>query len=301
MDVALPSLPAGNYFNKAHKFLYEKKGEINRYTHVAAATVNALTFLNGNFNFINIGEELQETISNFFSRCGTAVRGITGAVDCISKNNLIPLLGSVLEVPVAIFAKGDDLWLMRGIAQSIRQFQGVIKRSGMEVTLPNGNKKALNEEDGDNFSGYGINMFNGFTASLKEAGNIACEFFTSPFKKEKLFSRSVLFCSLFQGGGPIMHLLGFEKLGPFFRDLAGALIDVAYITDKKKPGQRSYVPAGTLWIGSAICDYLKRFEGITGSIKNMTQLSLFFDMLAAIFESDANFDKKRLAEQAKSE
>ncbi len=279
--------PEKKFFNDTHKYLYEKKESINKYVHMASATVNALTFLNGNFNFFDLGDELQEGISNVVSRCATGTRGLTGILDCHMKQNLIPLLGSAMEVPVAVFAKGDDLWLMRGIAQSIRQFQGVIKRSGMKH--PNSGE-ILSTKDGDDFPKYGITMFKGFTASLKEAGKIAGEFFTSPFKEEKRFSRSVLFCSLFQGGGPIMHLFGFEKLGPFFRDFAGALIDVAYITDKKEPGKHSYVPAGTLWIGSAICDYAKRFEGVTDSVKNMTQLSLFFDMLAATFESRANFD-----------
>ena len=304
MDAALPLPLIGTvlnsptvrdeekYFNKTHKYLYENKEKINSYVHIAAATANALTFLNGNFNFVDIGEELQETISNFFSRFGTATRGITGAVDCLMKKNLIPLIGSILEVPIAFFAKGDDLWLMRGIAQSIRQVQGVIKRRGMGVTLSNGNKITLSTEDGDNFSKYGISTMEGLTSSLKEYGKIIGEYFTCPLKKEKIFSRANSFCSFFQGGGPILYMLGFEKFGPFFRDLAGALIDGAYIMDERKANEPSYVPAGTLWIGSAICDYLKRFEGISSSVKNLTQLSLLFDMVAAIFESRANFGNK---------
>ncbi len=277
------------YFNNTHKYLYEKRGNINTYVHGASAVANAFVFLNGNFNFLNIGDELQEGVSNFVSRCATATRGLTGVLDCQMKNNLIPMLGAAMEVPVAILAKGDDLWLMRGIAQSIRQFQGVIKRSGMKH--PDKEGVVLSTEDGDDFTENEISMFKGFTASIKEAGKIIGGMFTSPFKEERRFSRSVLFCSMFQGGGPILHMLGFEKLGPFFRDLAGALIDVAYITDKKKADEPSYVPAGSLWIGSAICDYAKRFEGVSDSVKNMTQLSLFFDMLAAIYESNANFGK----------
>lgn len=290
---SLPTRSEENHFNRVHKFLYEKKEEINKYAHMTAAAANAFVFLNGNFNFIDLGEELQETISGFFSRVGTATRGITGAIDCISKQNVIPLIGSILEVPIAVFAKGDDLWLMRGIAQSIRQVQGVIKRCGMEHPSKKG--EILNIDDGDDFSKYGISMIEGFTGSLKALGTILGEFFTSPLKEERRFSRSVLFCSIFQGGGPILHLLGFEKLGPLFRDLAGVLIDVAYITDKKKANEPSYVPAGILWIGSAICDYAKRFETISDSVKNLTQLSLLFDMLAAIRESKANFGPKKIS------
>ncbi len=270
-------------FHKAHDYLKENKKKINNWTHISSAAVNIFTFLNGNFRFLNIEDEIQERIGNFFARCTTAVRGLTGAIDCLGKNNLIPFIGNVLEIPTAVFASGYNLWLARGIPQSIRQVQGVIKRSGMKIKDINGKEVPLSEEDGDHFKKYGIGMKDGFLYSVKELGKILKDTFTDPFKKEQFFSRSVLLCSLFQLGGAVTAFSGLKKIGAFFRDLGGALIDGAYMQDP------AYRTGGALWIGSAICDYGKLFSFFSDKINNITQLSLAFDALAAIFESKANF------------
>lgn len=278
-----------NYFAQAHTFLQENKNAINTGANLTAALANLFVFLNGNFKFLDIDDEFQEKLGNFFAKIGTATRGITGAVDCYAKKNLIPLIGSVLEVPTAMFTNGYNLWLARGIAQGTRQFQAIIKRRGMEVSDSDGKKFKLSQEDGDNFAKYGLGFWNGFTNSAKEIGKMFVEVVKNPFDQEQKFSRSILFCSMFQIIGPVVAFLGLDKLGAFLRDTGGAAVDVGYMLDKREPGKPSYFPAGLLWIGSAVCDFAKRFEGIEGSINNLTQLSLFFDPAAAIYESRANF------------
>lgn len=290
-------------FHVAHDHLKKYKSEINKWAHISSAAVNTFTFLNGNFNFLNIENETQEKIGNFFARCTTAVRGLTGAVDCLGKNNLIPFIGNVLEIPTAVFASGYNLWLARGIPQSIRQVQGIIKRSKMKIKDANGKETPLSEEDGDHFKKYGISMKDGFLYSAKELRKILKDLFTNPFKKEQFFSRSVLFCSLFQLAGPVVAFLGLKKTGAFSRDLGGALIDGAYMQDP------AYRTGGVLWIGSAICDYGKLFSFFSDKLNNITQLSLAFDALAAIFESKANFgesertpiDKVTLSKESKTD
>lgn len=280
-----------NYFQIIHKKINNNKDTINTSFNFTSAVVNFLGFLNGNFNFINIDEEKTESICNFFAKLGTASRGVTGAADCWAKNNLIPLIGSVLEVPIAAFTGGYDLWLGRGLAQSIRQVQATIKRRGMKISKPGEAEITLSTKDGDDFKKYGIGMWEGFVYSLKEYGKIFKEIFTDPFAKDgQLFGRAVTICSVLQGGGPIVALLGLDKIGAFTRDLAGALIDVAYMMDKREPGRRSYFPAGLLWLGSAAVDFEKRVDLISGSWNNRTQLSLALDPLAAIYESRANYD-----------
>ena len=280
-----------NCFQKLHTKINDNKDTINTSFNLASAAANFLGFLNGNFNFVSLDEETVEKACNFFAKLGTASRGITGAADCWAKNNLIPLVGSTLEVPIALFTGGYDLWLARGLAQSIRQEQATIKRRGMKITKPDGKEITLSTKDGDDFTKYGIGMWDGFIYSIKELGKVFKEIFTTPFAKDgQRFGRAVTFCSVFQGGGPIIALLGLDKLGAFIRDLAGGLIDIAYMMDEKKPGRRSYFPAGLLWLGTAAIDFEKRVSLFSGNWNSLTQLSLALDPLAAIYESRANYD-----------
>ena len=52
----------------------------------------------------------------------------------------------------------------------------------------------------------------------------------------------------------------------------------------------SYFAAGACWIVSAASDYGKLWDPINDTIKNLTQLSNTGDPVAAVFESNANFE-----------
>ena len=150
------------YFQEFHKTINDNKDGINTSFNLTSGIVNFLGFLNGNFNFVSMDEETVEKTCNFFAKLGTASRGITGAADCWAKNNLIPLVGSILEVPIALFTNGYDLWLGRGLAQSVRQVQATIKRRGMKITTSDKKEITLSTKDGDDFAKYGIGMWDGF-------------------------------------------------------------------------------------------------------------------------------------------
>lgn len=277
-----------NHLKRAHQFLTKNKREINTYANLIGAATNLLTFIEGNFSFLNIDMEKMETVSNLFAKVATSVRGFIGAIDSFNKTNLFPLLGFAGEVPAAIFSSGYNLWLTRGVPQGISQFLGMIKRRGakfktnkQEITLP--------RKDGDNFKKYGIGFIDGFLLTLKESGKIIKELFTSPMKGDQKMPHSVFVCSIMQIVGPLIYLTGFKKLGAAIRDFFGMAVDVGYIIDKKQDDEPSYVPAGTAWVGSGIVDLLKRFDTFENTVKNSTQLSLFFDGIAGVFYGSANF------------
>ena len=296
--IRYPREPTGagkfaHYFQVTQQFINNHKNPINIIANIVGAIVNLFTFLNGNFKFTNISQNRLEGVSSFFAKIGVVARGVTGSVDCYNKNNLLPLLGFLGEIVTPFLLRGSNsLWLARGVSQGIHQSQGVIKRRGI-TTERDGTEITLDKNDGDDFAKYGIKTGEGFWLVLKDFGKIIKELFTSPFKGEHKFSHSVFVCSLGQIVGPLISLFGLNKIGAGIRDLCGGLVDVGYIMDKKEKGQPSYLPCGSVWICSAIVDFFKRFNFISTLIKNLTQLSLFFDGIAAAYYGWANFGKAK--------
>ena len=83
----------------------------------------------------------------------------------------------------------------------------------------------------------------------------------------------------------MVSFLGLKKIGAGIRDFGGATVDIAFMTDKSKGGEKKAThlyTAGCKWIGAAIVDLLKRFESYSSFIANPTLLSLFFDRWAAV-------------------
>lgn len=274
----------------AHGFLMENKTEINTCANVFGAVTNLFAFFEGNFRLFNFDIEKLETISNFAAKCATSIRGFVGGLDCLNKNNLLPMLGFFGELPVAFFASGFNLWLIRGIPQGINQFQGIIKRRGITTEI-NGKKVTLSQKDGDDFKKYGIGPFEGLKISFIEFGKIIKELFKTPLKGDQRMPHAVFICSMFQILGPILYLSGLKTFGAWMRDTFGAAVDLGYILDKKKSDEPSYMPAGSAWVGSAVVDFLKRLDYFSSRVNNSTQLSLFFDGIAGAFYGPANFGK----------
>lgn len=296
-DAAESTLPPspGNKYTKAGilKLVDQNKDEINKYFNITSAIANFAIFAGANLNLFEASEEgLLVKTGNFLARIATAARGVTGAVDCYIKNNLIPLIGSVLEPVVSLFVKsGYYLWLARGFPQSIRQVQAYTKRLGSEFKTSDGKTIKLSSKDGDNFANYGISTIDGFTNTLREMGKSVKELARTPFKKEGFFSRAMIACASFQFLGPVVALLGLHKLGALFRDTGGVLVDAIYMTDKDKDTP-SYVIPGSCWMGAAIADYAKLWQPIDDTVKNLTQFSNGLDQIAGILESRANFGNK---------
>ncbi len=292
-----------NILKKTHSLLMENKGAINIASNALGLSTNLLAFVEGNLGLFGFDVERFEKVSTFFAKFATAAQGVLGTADTWSKKNLIPLLGFALEVPIAIFSEGHNLWLGRGLSQGIGQFQGVFDRI---LVKDENNKPIVKNEFGDYKTLSDQFIEKGFmdsiTTGLKEAGNLFKNLITKP--KECIdFAHMTFLCTFMQVGGALLAFAGMDKLGAGIRDFGGGAVDVAFMLDKKdkyrdqtiaaknpiKPKDVSYVPAGSVWIGSAIVDFLKRFEFFDSRFKNLTQLSFFFDRAAAIFYSMANF------------
>lgn len=254
-------------------FIEAHKRKINLAANGGAALFNGFTFTEGNWGLTGINVELMERVSGIFSKIATGIQGVLGAVDNSTKENIIPLIGNALEVPIAILASGYNLWLARGLSQGWVQFQGIFKHRLLETK--DGTKKLI----GDDFSKRG-SWATGFKTNIAELPKIVKEIFTNPFAREQGFSRGVFTCSFVQIVGALTSFTGFEKLGAGLRDFGGSIVDFAFMLDK------NYVPAGIVWVGAAIVDFVKRF---TDKIPNLTELSLFFDRAASVFFMFANF------------
>lgn len=281
------------------KSLLTQKQEniINYLTNGGAALFNLFTFVEGNWGLFGFNNDWMEKISVWFSKMATGTQGVIGAFDTYKKQNLIPYIGFLLEVPVAIFASGYNLWLARGLTQGWTQLHGTFKRR--ELTTKDGKEKYIGD-DCTRFGGW----IEGVKINLRELPKIVKEIFTKPFEKKQSFPRAVFTCSFFQIIGALTAFCGLEKIGAGIRDFWGALVDFAFMLDpgphktknssgdneiknNQKKGGASYVPAGMVWVGAAVVDFVKRF---TDRIANLTQLSLFFDRLASVFYVLANLD-----------
>ena len=282
-------------FNNTLNYVKKHKFKITLFTNIVSAVVNFLGFLTGN-DFIgdvfNLDDEGRGKVCSFFAKVATASGGITGAIDCYYKKNFVPLLGFTGELPTAMFASGFNLWLARGAPQGTNQFQGLLKRRGIKFER-DGVEYTLPKDDGDDFAKYGISWIEGIKLSFKDFGKLISELFTKPFNKDDMFTHSLFTCSVFQITGPAIALAGAIESGAFVRDLFGGLVDVAYILDKKEKDEPTYVPAGVVWILTAIVDMAKRFDFINDKLKNLTQLSLTFDPIARIFYTITNLNTKK--------
>lgn len=285
------------FLKKSADFIYDPENPLittNNIGNFLGAIPNLFGALNSITGLFNISEEASEKWFGNFSKLSTVTRGITGTIDCFNKRNLIPLVGSLIELPVAFLSSGYNLWLARGIPQSIRQIQAVIKRRQMTVELADGKKVTLGKKDGDDFKKYGLGFVDGLKASVKELGSIFKEIGSNPFDfditSDKFFSKAMLGCSTLQFIGPVVSLLS-EKIGVSIRDAGGMLVDFAYMTDKDDP-EKKYFKGGVAWIGSAICDYAKRFVEVDSFKGFFNHMSMFLDPIAAIFESQGHMGKK---------
>lgn len=276
---------------------------VNRIGNLTGAIPNIFGAINSLVPMIDLDQETSEKVFGWFSKVSTMTRGSTGVIDCFNKKNLLPLIGSALEIPTALTTSGFNLWMKRGWCQSIRQMQSLTKRLGM-VIEKDGKQIKLDSEDGDNFNKYGLGFLDGFKCSLNGIKQVYSEIFTNPLKTDpdksqkensnSLFTRAMLGCSTIQFLGPCVALLS-ENVGAVIRDIGGALVDVAYMLDKK-----DYRVAGALWSGSAVADISKRYASSDGSRGFLHHLSLFTDPIAAIFESKGNFGIQEVKNERKS-
>lgn len=221
---------------KQKSFLERNNTIINYVFNGGAAILNLITFFNGNFHFSDRLQNFLEKFAEYYTKCATGIQGILGAETCIRFRNVIPLIGNALEVPIAYFSSGFNLFLMRGISQSLNQTLRIIDQR--ELVNKDGKPK-LDRYNvpyviGGNFSkgGNGLGLIKGLTTMLKEFGKMVVELFKKPSSNIKNLSHALFFVSIFQFAGGIIGLLGLKKIGAFIRSVAGAGVDFSLMRDK---------------------------------------------------------------------
>lgn len=224
-----------NETEKNKNFLEKHNKKINYLFNGGASLLNFITFVNGNFHFLDGIQNFLEKFSEYYTKCATGIQGILGAEVCIRFKNVIPLIGNALEVPIAYFSSGFNLFLTRGISQSLNQTLRIIDQR--EVVNKDGEPKLDRYKVpyiiGGNFSkdGNGFGWIKGLTTMLKEFGKMVIELFKKPSNIKKL-SHALFFVSIFQFAGGIIGLLGLKKIGAFIRSVAGAGVDFSLMRDK---------------------------------------------------------------------
>ena len=265
----------------------ENKGEndffflkFSEYANKGAACINLATAIAGQLNLFDSYQELVDKITTVFTKGGTVLQGLIKAKQAFERKNLAATVGSALELPVALLSDGYNLWLARGISQGASQYDAMMTR--VKKVDQNGNVviKDGKEQLYTDFKEEGF--IEGSKITLRE--NIKCikECFTNPLEKTGITSRLISLFSTFQIGGALLAFAGLQKFGAGIRDLGGAAVDIAFMTDKGEgENNKALYKAGVKWVFSAIVDFLKRFESFS-LISMPTQLSLFFDRWAAV-------------------
>lgn len=274
------------------------KTRINYGFNGTAAAINLLTTINGNFPLIETLQEKMEWLSAIVSKSATVAQGLVNATIAIEKKNAIALIGGLLELPIAFFISGFNLFLARGVSAGLNHFDSIITRTIKRDKDGNIIKIIGKEQHYDDFKQEG--WAEGFKIICKNIPSLIKELYPKPFKSSELFPRSFLLCSLFMILGPIISLAGnfipgLYKLGATIRHIFGGLAGAALATDmktntnikqenespdNKAKGLSFYAMSGIIWVLAAIPDVLKHFEFFSSRVNNGTDLALMLDRLA---------------------
>lgn len=304
------AVPYGGQNPASQSFLSKRFITNTNYTfNGIASAINLLTTLSGNFLPDNGFQERLETSSAFCSKTATAVQGLLNGALAFKKKNLIATVGGFLELPIAFFVKGFNLFLARGISAGLNQFDSIITRTEKKIGGKTIVDKKGNPQHYDDFKQEG--WVNGIKIICNNFPRLIKELYPNPFKSTELFPRSFLLCSIFMILGPIISLVGnsvpgLYKFGATVRHTFGGLAAVALTRDKitntntkqEKVGKTDnskdmskYATSGIFWILAAIPDILKHYEFFSDRIKNGTELALCFDRLGGLFYTDGNSRK----------
>ena len=270
---------------------------INCSTNGAAATFNLISFLNGNFHFLDTIQEKLEQASELFSKLATASQGFVNSTIAYEKKNLIACIGGALEIPIGLFISGFNSFLARGVSAGLNHFDSIISRIKRKTQDKNIEADEFgNEQYYDDFKKEG--WITGVKTIFQHFPILFKELKEQTFERNGLFPRSFFLCSLFMILGPLISLTGLYKLGATVRHFFGGLAGVALATDMKtntnikqktespntKPkGVSNYATSGVLWVLAAIPDVLKHFDFFSSRLNNGTELALLFDRLAGLF------------------
>lgn len=273
------------------------KTNINIAFNGVAAFSNLLTTINGNFTHIDFIQDNLERLSSFLSKCATAVQGLLNATLAIEKKNAVASLGGLLELPIAFFTSGFNLFLARGLSAGLNHFDSIISRT---IKTTKGGNPVKDEKGNiqhyDNFKEEG--WIEGLKIILRHIPKLTKELYEKPLEREGLFPRSFYLCSSFMILGSLIAFSGLTKLGAAVRHTFGGLAGAALATDMKKDtnlkqklqahgdkpkGLSNYAISGVLWVLAAIPDLFKHFDFFSSKVNNGTELALCLDRLAGLF------------------
>jgi hypothetical protein len=291
------AVPFGGQSPISQSFLSDRfKTNVNLTFNGIASAANLLTTLSGNFLPSNSLQEGLETASAFCSKTATAVQGLLNGVLAFEKKNLIAMAGGLLELPIAFFVKGFNLFLARGLSAGLNHFDSIISRTqktkdGKPLLDNKGNPQYY-----DNFKREG--WVEGVKTTFTHIPILTKELYEKPFEREGLFPRSFYLCSSFMILGSLTAFSGLTKLGATIRHIFGGLAGVALATDMKKntnikqhslntnerpKGLSNYAMSGILWVLAAIPDLFKHFDFFSSRVNNATELALCLDRAAGVF------------------
>ncbi|MBI2995465.1 MAG: hypothetical protein HYY52_01980 [Candidatus Melainabacteria bacterium] len=286
----LPWNNFGNIQRNARSFLDNNKTTINYIGNGGASLINLITFINSNWTFLESLQDWLEKISGIWTKFATGTQGLVGGIDLWEKKNLVPFFGNILEIPIAIFSSGFNLWLFRGISQGLGQFFRIIDQRE-RVSDENGKKEII----GGNFMERG--WLKSLEEFLKEIPKIVKELIEKPQNISKL-THGLTLASILQTTGAIIAFV-FQPLGALIRNIGGISCDFSLITDENKKitsdgsfseGKKRglnlnsrFVQSGLVWVSAAFADELKRVPFIAEKVQGLNFLSYFFDRGASVF------------------
>ena len=269
------------------EFLSKHRKKANYWINGIAAGTNLLTFANGNLNFFDSLQETFESLSYFSSKVATGFSGAINAYISGKKRNPFAALGGALELPIAFLSEGYNHWLFRGAAIGLNNFQAVFSRLGKRDE--SGNRTENKIEEDFKHKEFWKGHLEGFKTIVKEIPHIYKDILKDP-KKNLLSSPHLLFtaASLQIIGSSIATFTGLTTTGAGFRNTGGSMVDLSFMLDKPKAGEKSYVPAGLVWSGAAFIDFFKRFESFETLFNNHSQLANVFDRTATALFTESN-------------
>ena len=297
-----PSVPT---WNRVKTFVNKKetKTTINLIGNGGAAISNFLTFGSQVTGMFEDKEDLLERVSEVWTKFATGSQGLIGALDLYQKQNAIPFIGNLLEIPIAIFSSGKNLWLFRGVSQGLGQFLRAIDQ---REVLENGNPILINGRPkiiGGDFSDRG--WMHGIKTTLLEIPKILGELITKPSNIKKL-THALTLASVSQIFGGVLALCGIHGPGALIRNIAGIGVDGSFMLDENKDNESDnkndkkwgrlnlsswFTRAGLTWGGAAIFDEIKRIPWLE-DYKFLNPLVYFFDRLASVLYTIGNLKIK---------
>ena len=291
------------------------KNIINWTSNGASALCSTVAFLCG--NFFKPSSAIQEKldfVSEISQRVGIFLSGLPGTAAGFQMKNFFGALGYFSYLPVALFTKGYELWLARGVSSSLinsvlitNQREKNVDDKGNPIPDSKGNIKHLS----GNFKKKG--WWEGFKITVRESTKMIRELFKNPSNIKK-FTHSTLITSIVQLLSPVIGFVGApKKLEAFIRNAAGIGSQVALALDgsnkknstqaKDNNAKKSILEilktidfkSPTVWsslcrIATSVIDFIKRFDFISSRVTNLTDVSLMLDRIASMFYSQGIFN-----------